>query len=295
MSRKRSRSPVVPLGRDAASRFLPVVFGLMVYLAGLALAAVLVLSGAVEQISQQGIDALTVEVPPDEAGETEAQVARVIELLGANPDVAAARPVSDGEMSTLLEPWLGETRLPDDLPLPRLVDVTLAPGAEIDASALAASLAAEVPGVRIDDPKAWLDRLGTFGRSLALVAGVIIAFVVVATAVMAVVSTRMAIAVHRDLVELLHLMGARDVFIARQFQFQAFRVGLIGGVAGATLAAITLIGLEQAAQRLDAVLFIETSLLPAGYAAIAGLPVLAALLAMLTARAAALGALRRLP
>jgi cell division transport system permease protein len=292
---RRRRSPIVPLGRDAASRFLPVVFGLMVYLAGLALAAVLVLSSAVEQLSQQGIDALTVEVPPDENGETEARTTRVIEILTANSNIAAARPVSDAEVRALLQPWLGNTPVPDDLPLPRLVDVTLAPGARVDAGALAATLSTEVPGVRVDDPKAWLDRLGTFGRSLAVVAGVIVAFVFGATAVMAIVSTRMAIAVHRDVVELLHLMGARDTFIARQFQIQALRVGLIGGIVGAALAAATLVGLEQAAQRLDAALFIGTSLLPAGYAVLAGLPVLAALLATLTARAAALGALRRLP
>ena len=91
---RRRRSPIVPLGRDAASRFLPVVFGLMVYLAGLALAAVLVLSSAVEQLSQQGIDALTVEVPPDESGETAARTTRVIEMLTANSNIAAARPVS---------------------------------------------------------------------------------------------------------------------------------------------------------------------------------------------------------
>ncbi len=291
----RKRSPIVPLGRDAASRFLPVVFGLMVYLAGLSLAAVLVLSGAVEQISRQGIDVLTVEVPPDEAGETAERAARVLARLEASPDVAAAHLISDFEVRALLRPWLGADPLPDDLAIPRLIDVTLKPNAEITASALAESLAAEVPGVRIDDPKIWLDRLGTFGRSLALVAGIIAALVIAATAVMAVVSTRMAISVHRDLVELLHLMGGRDTFVARLFQFQAFRVGLIGGVIGAALAALTLLGLEQAGRRLDGLLFIEAGLDPIGFAAIGALPILTAALAMLTARMTALGALRRLP
>lgn len=292
---RRQRSPIVPLGRDTASRFLPVVFGLMVYLAGLALAAVMVLSGAIEQISQQGIDSLTVEVPPDAAGETAERASRTLALLEANPDIAAAHLISDGEVSALLRPWLGSAPLPDDLPLPRLIDVTLKPGATVDASALADSLADEVPGVRIDDPKVWLDRLGTFGRSLALVAGVIAALVIAATAIMAVVSTRMAISVHRELVELLHLMGARDAFIARLFQYQAFRVGLIGGVVGAALAAVTLLGLEQAGRRLDGLLFVEAGLDPAGFGVVGALPFLTAALAMLTARIAALGALRRLP
>ncbi len=290
----RRHSPIIPLGRDTASRFLPVVFGLMVYLAGLALAAVLVLNGAVEQVSQQGIDSLTVEVSPDETGQTAERAAKVIKLLETNPDVVATHLISDNEVSTLLQPWLGTNPLPDDVPLPRLIDVTLKPGVEVDTEVLANSLSAEVPGIRIDNPKVWLDRLGTFGRSLALVAGVIGALVITATAIMAVVSTHMAISVHRDVVELLHQMGARDTFVACLFQFQAFRAGLIGGVIGAALAALTLIGLEQAGQRLDGLLFIDVGLDITGFVAIGALPLLTAGLAMLTARFAALDAMRRL-
>lgn len=290
----RRHSPIIPLGRDTASRFLPVVFGLMVYLAGLALAAVLVLNGAVEQVSQQGINSLTVEVSPDETGQTAERAAKVIKLLETNPDVAATHLISDNEVSTLLQPWLGTNPLPDDVPLPRLIDVTLKPGAQVDTEVLANSLSAEVPGIRIDNPKVWLDRLGTFGRSLALVAGVISALVIAATAIMAVVSTHMAISVHRDVVELLHQMGARDAFVARLFQFQAFRAGLIGGVIGGALAALTLIGLEQAGQRLDGLLFIDVGLDITGFVAIGALPLLTAGLAMLTARFAALDAMRRL-
>ncbi|MSO74173.1 MAG: FtsX-like permease family protein [Alphaproteobacteria bacterium] len=290
----RKHSPIIPLGRDTASRFFPVVFGLMVYLAGLALSAVLVLDGAVKQVSEQGIDTLTVEVPPDAAGETAARAMQVQTLLDANPEVAATRLVSDDEVSTLLRPWLGANPLPDDLFLPRLIDVTLKPGASVEASELAASLAAEVPGTRVDNPKAWLDRLGTFGRSLALVAGIVAALVIAATAVMAIVSTRMAISVHREVVELLHQMGARDAFVARLFQFQAFRAGLIGGVIGAALAALTLIGLQQTGRRLDGLLFVEADFDLTGFAVIGALPLLTAALAMLTARFAVLDVMRRL-
>lgn len=290
----RNRTLIVPLGRDAASRFLPVIFGLMVYLAGLALAAVLVLSGMVEQVSQQGIDQLTVEVPPDESGETNTPASAVLERLRANPAIAEARFVSDAEVAALLQPWLGADGMPDDLALPQLIDVRLAPGATLDPSALATELNATAPGVRVDDPKIWLDRIGTFGRALALVAAVVVALVVVATAIMTVVSTRMALAVHQDVVELLHLMGARDTFISVLFQVQALKVGLIGGIAGAALAAGTLFGLEQAAKHLDATVLIDLRPAPSGYIAVVALALAAALIAMVTARFAALRALKRL-
>ncbi len=49
--------------------------------------------------------------------------------------------------------------------------------------------------------------------------------------------------VHRDVIELLHLMGARDGYIAAQFERQALRLGLGGGVVGLALAVATLLAL----------------------------------------------------
>jgi cell division transport system permease protein len=118
--------------------------------------------------------------------------------------------------------------------------------------------------------------------------------VVVATAIMTVVSTRMALAVHQDVVELLHMMGARDSFIGVLFQVQALKVGLIGGIAGAALAAGTLFGLEQAAKHLDAAVLIDLRPAASDYVAVVALAVVTALIAMVTARFAALRALRRL-
>ncbi|MBM3483671.1 MAG: FtsX-like permease family protein [Alphaproteobacteria bacterium] len=290
-----TRLPIIPLGRDAASRLLPFVFGLMTFLAGLALAGVVALSGASEQIGKPEVDRLTVEVQPDQSGDTDARTQLVIAHLTRDPAVAEATAISDDEVAALLQPWLSRDTLPGDLAMPRLIDVRLKSGATPNLAALSEAFATLGPGIKIDDPRTWLDRLGSFGRSLAVVAGIIMALIAAALGVMAVVNTRMALAVHREVVELLHLMGAKDSFIARLFQMQALKVGLIGGALGAAIAAATLYGIGQAVHRLDATIFLDVALKAPGYAVLAALPVATGLIAALTSRVTVLRALKRMP
>jgi cell division transport system permease protein len=98
----------------------------------------------------------------------------------------------------------------------------------------------------------------------------------------------------------LHLIGARDRYIARQFARQALDLGLRGGLVGLLLTVATLIGIGHAGAATQ--LFGEhVRLLPAlelapwHWLVLALLPVAAALIANLTARLTVLRALRRMP
>lgn len=179
--------------------------------------------------------------------------------------------------------------------MPRLIDVRLEADARVDSAALAVALEQSVPGTQLDDPQAWVARLGSFGHSLAAIAGAVVALIAAATAVMTMVNTRMALAVHREVIELLHLMGARDGFVAHLFQRETLRLGLLGGGLGAALAAATLFGVGHVVQALDATIFLNVALAPGGYGALAALPVATGLIAMVTARLSVLRALKRLP
>jgi cell division transport system permease protein len=54
------------------------------------------------------------------------------------------------------------------------------------------------------------------------------------------------LAIHRSVIELLHLLGAQDAYIARQFQVHALALGLRGGVIGGIAAVATVIILGPA-------------------------------------------------
>lgn len=286
---------VVPLGRDAPSRFLPWVFALMVYLAVLALAGILILHSAVERWQRGEVDTLTVQLMPLEDAGEDARIAKLQELLGGIEGVTEIRVVGKSETIDLIEHWLGAGNVPADLPLPRLVDVDIAPGYGLDAGSLALRLQASLPGVTVDDAKLWLDRLADLGRSLEYLAIAVVVLIGLAAVATVIFTTRMGISIHRNVIELLHLIGARDGYVAAQFQRQAMMLGLRGGVLGIALAVATLYGLRQVAGRVETPLAPDMLVANWAWVVLAAVPVATALIAMVTARLTALRELAKMP
>ncbi len=285
----------LPLSRDPSSRFLPWIVGFMVFLAALALAVAMAVANAGAQWRQGLAGTLTVQVMPlpqtPGAGTVEARTARAVALLRKSPGVAQAAALTESRIAELLRPWLGDRENLADLPLPRLIDVRLAPGAPADPAALAAALKSAVPGTSVDDHGVWLRRFTAFARAIQATAAAVVALISAAAIAVVVFATRSGLAVHREAIEILHLIGARDATIAREFQLQSMALGFKGGVIGLALAAATLAALFHFAGRIDAALLPDLDLAPLQWAALALLPVAAAVIGMETARRTVLGAL----
>jgi cell division transport system permease protein len=287
--------------RDESSRFLPWIIAFMVYLAALALAGAMILDAGLLRWDQSITGTFTVQVPPPAADEGTAGATRtehlqtVLRRLMDMPGVHRAKLLADEETAALLEPWLGVEGLSNTLPLPALIDLEIEKGADLDAKAVQARLADVVPGVVVDDHRSWLDPALALARSIQWLAAVIVILIgIVATGAVA-FTTRTGLYIHRDVIELMHLMGAHDSYIARQFQFHALAIGLWGGFLGLLLAGLTLVGLmvvpghgELTASAVPA-LPIERWLL------LAALPVASGIIALLTARFTVLRALARRP
>lgn len=286
------KSPPSPIPfRDASGQYLPWVLAVMVFLATLALAGALQLNGAVV-LWQRGVaDRLTVELPGDV---TAARMAAVLESLRGRAGVAAVTVLSQAEVAELLEPWLGRVDLAA-LPVPRLVDVRIDLDSPPDLAALRQDVAAIEPGARVDDHKPWLDKLVTLGRSLQWLALVVVGLLALATVALVGFATRAGLAVHRDVVEVLHLIGAHDSYVARQFQRHTLILGVIGVIPGVLAAGLTLYGLELLAAQIDAPMLPPLALDASAWLALAVLPVAAVLMAMLAARITVLRILRQMP
>ena len=285
----------IPLAGDAAGRFLPWLIGFMVYLAALALALALLVVGAGERWREAASGTATVQIAPlaSEARDTrDERAAQVLEILRATPGVAAAAPVPERQVLALLRPWLGEGADAAALPLPQVIDVTFRADAPPDTAALATRLGA-IPGVALDDHGAWLARLSALARTVERIALGTVALIFAAMIATIVFVTRTSLAIHREVVEVLHLIGARDGYIARQFESQALWHAALGGIGGLALAAATLIAISAAASRIDAPLLPRLALRPAEWVAVACVPVLAAAVAMIAARITVLRTLAR--
>ena len=289
----------LPLGGDATGRFIPLIVGAMVYLAALALAGTFALDGTVRQWSDSLRGALTVQLPGvaqnPEGDEAQARIDAAVSVLLQTSGVISATPLPYAQSQALLEPWLGAGDLPADLPIPIIVDVSVNTGARINYERLGQRLEDVVPGARISDNGVFLSRLVTLARVVQLVGVVVMVIVSVAAVSIVVFATRAGMTSHRDTIELLHLIGARDSYIARRFVTHALTYGLTGGVLGLALAVVTLAALALAAQGVDQTLLPRLSLSLTAWLGLLGIPLASALIAMITARMTVLRALRKLP
>ena len=183
----------------------------------------------------------TVQVRPG-PGETPAEAAaRAAEALAGVPGVEEVRALGRADAERLLEPWLGVNGLPEDLPIPQLVAVELNPRKPAPARALETALVAAHVDAGVDDHSRWLGDVERAAGALAWGAAGACALLLGAAAAAIAFATRAALSARREVVEVLHLSGAHDRYVARLFQrrfaWLAAQAGLIGALAAAAAAA----------------------------------------------------------
>jgi cell division transport system permease protein len=237
----------LPLRRDASGRFLPWIIALMVYLAAVGGVALIWLGDTLSQWDESLTSELTLQVPAD------ASAARMEMVLGAlrqTKGIVWAYPLTSEETAKLVEPWLGNAVPLDNLPLPRLVDVRIDPHASIDYATLRQQLGSIAPGAQLDNNGTWLAGVRDFALRIEGMIGAGVVVVTMLIVAIIVFTARIGLAIHRSVIELLHLLGAQDAYIARQFQVHALGLGLRGGIIGGIAAAVTVIVLGPAGRML---------------------------------------------
>jgi len=267
---------------------------IMSYLAALALAAALAIGHASGIWTANLAGAVTVQIRPAPNLSSEAQSESVLGLLKEAPGVQSARRLTQAEIRSLIEPWLGKGIALEELPVPQLVAVTLDRSAPPDLSALGDKIAKAVPGAVLDDHRRWNERLVGFTGRLTQLGYAVLLLIGVATTAIVVFATRAGLAANHETVEVLHLVGAQDRFIARQFERYFLRLALKAGAIGTLAAALTLLVAGLAASGGDMFLpaLSDAGLTPA---AILTVPLATALVAMATARLTVLDVLRAMP
>ena len=291
---ERARGLILPREQGAVS--LDLVIGVMAFLAALAMGGVLIANRSAETWQAGLAGRLTVQILPQGDAAPQGEVAAAVQVLRDTPGVIYAAALSDEANLALVEPWLGRDAVVASLPFPRLIDVQLAPGATPDVSALQMRLKTAAPHAVLDDHGRWIDRLKRTASSVVFSALAILALIAVGTAATVAFATRAGLAAHREIVQLLHLMGAQDRFIARAFEWHYFVAALVAGTSGAALAGAVFLG----AGGLDEFGLSSVSFLPPLGLSFRELlwlvliPLAAAIIAWGTARASVMAALHQL-
>lgn len=280
-----ARRTDLALEQDSHSRFLPWLIAFMVFLAILALTGTFILNGLVATWDRNMSGTMTVQLPAaDNAKQNKKNIDKALKILRVSPGIAEVRVVTAGEMMGLLEPWLGGSASLSDLPLPQLIDVTLTPGGDVRVKAISKRLDAAVPHASIDDHRVWLDRFLRLIRTIQAIAILILVLIGLATIGTVIFTTRTGLAVHQEAIEVLHLIGAQDSYIVRQFATRALMLALRGGLIGLALAVPTLIAIGILTAAMDAGAIPKLSMGIDKWLVIGVMPLITAILAMVTAR-----------
>lgn len=263
----------------------PWVIAIMVFVmitvaaAGLALgnAAGLVAAGVSQRYSIQLADGV-------------ARQGAAVAVARATPGVVAVRAVPEQEMRATLDRWLGPASAGADLPLPAMIDLDLATGA--DAAAIGRRIEAAVPGARFVAHADSLAPLLSALKALSWLAAALVLLVALANAAAVVLAARGALDTNRATIEVMHGIGATDGQVARLFQRRIAIDALVGGLAGGVAAALTLTAILGTGSGWIAELAGGAALRGGDVLLLALLPFAVALLATLVARSAVLAALR---
>jgi cell division transport system permease protein len=285
-------------GSSLAGNALTIIIAIMAFLASLTVGAVGVVREAASSWQGQVLREVTIQIVPAEGRDMALVVKKAVEIARSTSGVASAVPYTDTDIMRLLEPWLGKNISLEELPAPRLIVVRIEDGKTPDLTALATRLARDVPGASLDDHRAWLERLRITGNALSGFGLAILILVLFATALSVLFATRSAVSGNRDVVEVLHVVGARDGYIARAFGRRFLGLGLRGGLIGGGIAIVLFAfadwtsgtsgdpGADTLLGRLDMSLV--------GYAGILAVALFVAALTTITSRLTVLAHLRRL-
>lgn len=283
----------LPFEQDQSTRFLPWIIAPMVFLGVMALAAVVLIGQIVASWDGQVSGAMTVQVPPRADDEMAVRVERAMALILATPGVQAAETMDMEAARALLEPWLGPVT--EALPVPAIIEVTLEPGAVLDTEPFGGQLAAIVDGAVVDDHRVWLSSLIDLADLVMSTALAALVLVMVSAGAAVISATRSGLTVHRQIIDLLHHMGAHDGYIARQFQRHVMWLSVRGSALGAGLAAVCLGALLYVGGDVDATFLPPLSLSIAQWTMLALVPIALIAIATLTTRITVFRALEKLP
>ena len=283
---------LLPEGRLAGP--MPWVIAIMMLLTVLAAAAGLRLASAAGGLDAGIGNRLTIQIVQPNPDLREAEVQAALAALRRFPGVVDMRRIPPDELEKMLEPWLGAGGLEADLPVPAMIDVEMTAEAFAQRARLETALARVSPSARVDSNAQWLAPLAKLISALKWLAAGLVLLMIVASGATVVLAARASLDMHRSTIEVLHLMGATDLQVARLFQRRIALDALFGGVVGLVGAGAILAVIGDRVGALGSDLLGSEGLGVGSWLLLFALPVGGVVLAMLVARATILRALGRM-
>lgn len=285
----------LPIDEGYSKTFLRVIVAVSVFLFAITLAGVLGINTMFENSKKQVVSNFTVQVLPlPNHDESLKDLHNVVTFLEKYPDVEEVITLSDAELRALLQPWLGGNVDIELLPIPKLLDVKISNAKQFDYKELAVRLSEVSPQASINDHNLWLSRLLKFINSLKMLAVTVLILVAGACVAAIVYAAKTSLNVHREIIMILHTMGATDEYIAINYVKQITQMSLSAGVVGTLLALPAIMVVGNMAKGIEAGIFNSVTFGAWDWFVILLLPLVSAVLTAVTAYITVVRALRKM-
>ncbi len=234
--RIRPMAPILPPSNIQGNALI-VVIAIMAFLACLTLGAVSMVRATAASWQSQISREITIQIKPEDGLDMNAALNKARNLALGFVGTREGTIMDDAATSRLLEPWLGSGLDLSELPVPRLVIITIDENNPPDFEAMRAMLKTEIPQAFLDDHRTWVDRLVSMAHTTVMIGVGVLVLVFTAMVLTVIFATRGALSGNRHIVEVLHFVGAEGGFVAREFQKHFLKISLKGSGAGSAVAA----------------------------------------------------------
>ncbi|SDR27129.1 ABC transporter permease [Pseudovibrio sp. Tun.PSC04-5.I4] len=293
LRRLRKSAPIVP-PQAISGQALMLVVAIMSFLACLTVGFVSIVNDAANDWTSELVREVTVQIRPVDGVNMLQEIDRTLALVREFPGIGDARALSDEETKELLQPWLGAGLVLEDLPIPRLVLVQISDPELLNLAEMKAQIEQDIRAASVDDHRVWNRQLSAMANTAVFVGFGILVLVLFSMVLSVIFATQAAMSGNKDVVEVLHFVGAEVSFIASEFQRHFLLLGLKGGVIGGAIASISflLIGFFGGSDEISVggnqvqALFGSVNVSAVGYLGIIAVVGLVAVLTALTSRLA---------
>jgi len=223
----------LPITDDSGSRFVPSLVSVMVFLSILATSSLDILNIALSEWSKGIKGSVTIQLPSLKDYErNKIRNERILKKLTENPNIISARELSSSEINDLLEPWIGNKDNSYTLPLPELIDLKVISDKSSDIDKIKAFILEIAPDAKVDEHRKWFEQLITLTEAfLVLTLGITI--LIVGTLALTIINaTRASLGEFKEIIEVLHIIGAHDSYVANQFAKRTFKSSFQGSILG---------------------------------------------------------------
>lgn len=241
----------IPTEDDDTSAFVSVLTSIYMYLFVVVLAIFMAINSMAGNWEKDITGSITVQITPIEddnkhidTAKTQEQQNKVLQFMEKISGVESVRILDEQTVQKLMAPWIGSKVDLSTLPIPQLLDVRLKPNAELNYDEITRGLKLLTANASIDNHRLWLNRLIKFATSLKTVALAILLMVVAICAFSIYYSARTSLNININSIEILHIVGAKDEYIAKQYAKKYAKIGFFAGIIGlmAAVPCIILVG-----------------------------------------------------